>query len=211
MQDDNDDNNAGHGGTEVLDISQLLETQVKQLGNKQVTIWKMFEQPNWETFFIFLDLFGSAVKGRPKFEVIMCSYIRENAQEDLCKIVTPSDIAFCLTTLDNQWQVWKEQVEADFHNRDIDQNIRPKFSMGKDKTSSNGSLALQEQYQKLLGWTYDTIDAIKREEGTWVAFETALKEKMRLRSEGWTWGKETSNPKQSRKRKQDLEEQWDWI
>ena len=210
MQDENDTNNALDGVTEVLDISQLLETQVKQLGDKQVTVWKMFEQPNWETFFVFLDLFGSAVKGRPKFEVSMRSYIKENAREDLCKIVTPSDIAFCLTTLDNQWQVWREQVEADFHNRDIDQNVRPKFSTGKDKTSSNGSLALQEQYQKLLGWTYDTIDAVRREEGTWAAFEAALKDKMRLRSETWTWGK-ASGPKRSRKRKQDLEEQWGWI
>ena len=174
-------------------------------------VLKLFQQERIEDMAAFVDDAVSAVRGRPGFETCMRKFLsNQRGNTGLLQLVTPSDLAFCLTTLENNWEFWVELAKAKYFNRAPSATIRPKLSTGREKKSTNGSLELQNKYQDYLEMVNASIKDLKLVPQEWVAYENLLIGAMQQRKKDWGEVKDKQS-KKVRKRKRDLEEQNEWI
>lgn len=159
--------------------------------------------PSYQSkFFAFVDIFVSSVRGRPDFEV-QC-----RAKLHLCKLVTISDIAFCLATLENQYDVWKQLDSNQGVEIATPERKRPRYTTSKGK-KNNGSARLRVRYDALNeivenSFGYCPRDALNSNWQLYIAHKLDEKDKKNATNRA------PAAPKKDSIALRDLEREWEW-
>lgn len=135
--------------------AKILKTYSENVDGEERQLLSIFKKENWKILFRFIDRFVSSIRGRLNFDHKAGTV---NSMEGL---VTPSDIAFALNTLDNNYDSWKQLAEAGGKAENIAAGdvVKPKYTKGK-----NHSVQLVEKFTAMENKVLDSLEAIDESE-----------------------------------------------
>jgi len=135
-------------------LERLLDTysNIDGDGGDEVELLSIFKEDNWPVLFRLIERYVSTIKGRVNFDCLAMSVTAMN------HLVTPSDIAFVLNTLDNNYDSWMQLAEAGGKMSMIPagtRRIQPKYTKGR-----NHSVQLVESYIAMENKVIESLEAI---------------------------------------------------
>lgn len=199
---------------------QVLEeytiTVPKQLGNgrtlsETITLLATFKEENWKHLFWFIDEYVSVIKGRLGFDVEVAGVVEAGActnKNSFGTLFTMSDLAFCLTMLDNNLDVWKQLVQFKEEGKgrpSAEEREKAKY------TNNNTSTELRRRYKKVREMVGASMRHQLQDKDI---FYREFYDYMKIKYEERSNLKEKGGGRNKRKRPEDdvdLDEQEDWA
>lgn len=135
-------------------LEKILKTYSENVDGEERQLLSIFKKENWRILFRFIDRFVSSIRGRLKFDH------KVGTVDSMEGLVTPSDIAFALNTLDNNYDSWKQLAEAGGKAENITgEVVKPKYTKGK-----NHSVQLVEKFTAMENKVLDSLEAMDESE-----------------------------------------------